>query len=157
MAPFSGVPGAGRPASLPHCGAQMSTVRDCLVMAYDKIGVQNPTGDEIATAVAAFGAMISGWKLDGIDVWGADQAINGGFPIPEINYSDFTAAAPFPMPDAFREAVAFCLAEKLAPGFGKAFDATLYMRKIQANYMVIPTARTDPLMFRLNPNRRVVL
>jgi hypothetical protein len=124
----------------------MATVRDVVEMGLRKIGVVDPNGDEIAGAVAAFSAMVSGWKLQGIDIWHAPEAYGDGFPVPEIDYSDFAASDEFPMPDAFREAAAYCLAEKVAPEYGKGMDASGYLRQIQAGYALDTRTKMDPIL-----------
>ena len=133
----------------------MSTVRDCVTSALRKIGVTDPSGDEVQTAVRAFSDMTHGWRLQGIDIWHIGDQMNGGFPLPEVNHGEFTAESPFPMPEAYRESAAFCLAAKLAPEYGAPiqFDAGMYLRQIQAGYMVINDVVIDPMMFRMVPYR----
>lgn len=132
----------------------MTTVRDVIEMGLRKIGVTDPNGDEIKGAVAAFSAMVSGWKLQGIDIWHAPEALGDGFPVPDLNYGDFSASDEFPMPDAFREAAAYCLAEKVAPEYGKQFMAMAYLRQIQAGYAIDTKMRMDPILFWSNARRR---
>lgn len=136
----------------------MSTVRDCVTSALRKIGVTDPNADEIGSAVSAFSSMAHGWRLQGIDIWHIGTALNGGFPLPEVNQGEFTAESPFPMPEAYREAAAFCLAAELAPEYGAPvqFDAAMYLRQIQAGYIVINPITMDPMLFRMT-NRRVIL
>lgn len=116
----------------------MSTVRDCVTSALRKIGVTDPSGDEVAAAVLSFSDMTHGWRLQGIDIWQIGTQMNGGFPLPEVNHGEFTAASPFPMPEAYREAAAYCLAAKLAPEYGAPvqFDAGMYLTQIQAGYYI---------------------
>lgn len=128
----------------------MSTVRDCVTSALRKIGVTDPSGQEVAAAVETFSTMTHGWRLQGIDIWHIDQSMNGGFPLPEINHGEFTAESPFPMPEAYREAAAYCLAEKLAPEYGAALDATQYLRMIQSGYININPVSLDPMLFRMS-------
>ena len=132
----------------------MSTVRDIITAAFAKIGVFDATATEVGRAVEAFNFMVSAWRMQGIDIWHAGEAIGDGLPVPEINYADFEASAPFPMPDAFREAASYCLAEKLAPEYGKGVDATAYLRQIQAGYAIDRKARMDPVLFWSNARRR---
>ena len=110
----------------------MSRVRDCVTSALRKIGVTDPSGEEVGAAVLSFSDMLHGWRLQGIDIWHIGDAMNGGFPLPEVNHGEFTAESPFPMPEAYREAAAYCLAGKLAPEYGAqvTFDATMYLRQI---------------------------
>lgn len=131
----------------------MSTIRDIIVMALSKIDVVNPTPDEVLLAVATFNFMVSGWRMQGIDIWRASEALGDGFPVPEINFTDFDAAAPFPMPDAFREATAYCLAEKLAPDFGAQFNAGGALRQIQAGYAVDRKVRMPAILFASRASR----
>ena len=131
-----------------------ATVRDVLEMGLRKLGVIDPNGDEIAAAVQAFNAMISGWKLQGIDIWHTAESIGGGFPVPEVDGEDVAASDAFPMPDAYREAAAYCLAEKLAPEYGKAVDATQHLRQIQAGYAIGAKTELDPILFYSNARRR---
>lgn len=137
----------------------MSTVRDCVTSALRKIGVTDPNGNEVADAVRSFSDMTHGWRLQGIDLWHIADAMNGGFPLPEIDHGEFTAESPFPMPEAYREAAAFCLAAKIAPEYGAPvqFDAAAYLRQIQAGYMNINTVTLEPMLFRLDPVRRFSL
>ena len=84
--------------------------------------------------------------------------MNGGFPLPEVNHGEFTAESPFPMPEAYREAAAFCLAAKLAPEYGAPvqFDANMYLRQIQSGYIVINDVVMEPMLFRIIPYRGFV-
>ena len=134
----------------------MSTVRDCVTSALRKIGVTDPSGDEVSAAVVSFSDMTHGWRLQGIDIWHIGTQMNGGFPLPEVNHGEFTAESPFPMPEAYREAAAFCLAAKLAPEYGAPvqFDAAPYMRQIQAGYSIINDVVLAPALFRIHPTRR---
>ena len=131
----------------------MATVRDVVEMGLRKIGVTDPSVDEITSAAQAFSAMISGWKLQGIDIWHAPEALGDGFPVPEIDYSDFSISDVFPMPDAYREAAAYCLAEKVAPEYGKSMDSRVYMRQIQAGYALDTKARMPEVLFWSNARR----
>jgi hypothetical protein len=137
----------------------MSTVRDCVTSALRKIGVTDPNGDEVQAAVRSFSDMAHGWRLQGIDLWQIGTQMNGGFPLPEVNHGEFTAESPFPMPEAYREAAAFCLAGKIAPEYGAPvqFDADMYLRQIQAGYSVINTVKLEPMLFRMEPVRRYSL
>lgn len=131
----------------------MSTIRDIIVMALAKISVFDPTPDEVARAITSFNFMVSGWRMQGIDIWRASEAIGDGLPVPEINFTDFDAAAPFPMPDAFRKAAANCLAEDLAPEYGKQFSAGSSLRQIQAGYAVDRKVRMPAILFASNARR----
>lgn len=133
----------------------MSTVRDCVTSALRKIGVTDPSGDEVGAAVLSFSDMVHGWRLQGIDVWHIGQQMNGGFPLPDVDHGEFTAESPFPMAEAYREAAAHCLAAKLAPEYGAQvqFDAAAYLRQIQAGYMIINAVTVDPILFRMSPLR----
>jgi hypothetical protein len=133
----------------------MSTVRDCVTSALRKIGVTDPNGQEVIDAARSFSDMVHGWRLQGIDVWHIGEALNGGMPLPEVDHGEFTAESPFPMPEAYREAAAYCLAEKMAPEYGKQVDATKYLRMIQAGYINILPVTLEPMLFRLGPWRRV--
>ena len=133
----------------------MATVRDVVIMGLRKIGVTDPNAAEISAAVEAFGSMVSGWKIQGIDIWHSAEALGGGLPLPEVNYSDFAASDVFPMPDAYREATAYCLAEKLGPEYGMQMDATRYLRQIQSGYAIDTRVKMDPIMFVSNARRRV--
>lgn len=134
----------------------MSTVRDCVTSALRKIGVTDPNGDEVQAAVLAFSDMAHGWRLQGIDIWHIGLQMNAGFPLPEVDHGEFTAQSPFPMPEAYREAAAFCLAAKIAPEYGAPiqFDAAMYLRQIQAGYMVINPVTLPPALFHIHPVRR---
>ena len=132
----------------------MSTVRDCVISALRKIGVTDPTGDELSAAVRSFSDMTHGWRLQGIDIWHIGDQMNGGFPLPEVDHGEFTAESPFPMPEAYREAAAFCLAEKVAPEYGQQFDGAKYLQMIQAGYQVINPVVMPPILFSLDPVRR---
>ena len=133
----------------------MSTVRDCVTSALRKIGVTDPNGDEVGAGVLAFSDMLHGFRLQGIDIWHIGEAMNNGLPAPEINQGEFTAESPFPMPEAYREAVAFVLAAKLAPEYGvqAAFDSMPYLRQIQAGFQIIPEVKMPDLLFRLGSRR----
>jgi len=135
----------------------MSTVRDCVTSALRKIGVTDPSGDEVQAAVVSFSDMAHGWRLQGIDLWHIGLQMNAGFPLPEVNHGEFTAESPFPMPEAYREAAAFCLAAKLAPEYGAPlqFDHHAYLRQIQAGYMVINPVEMPALLFSMSPLSRV--
>jgi hypothetical protein len=135
----------------------MSTVRDCVISALRKLGVTDPNADEVVAAARAFSDMAHGWRLQGIDIWHIGEAMNGGLPIPEINHGEFTAESPFPMPEAYREAAAFCLAEKLAPEYGLQLDATTYRRMIQAGYINILPVTLDLAYFRMSASGRFVV
>ena len=124
-----------------------ATVRDVLEMGLRKLGVVDPSGDEINAAMQSLNAMFSGWKLQGIDIWHTAESIGDGFPVVEVDGEEVAASDTFPMPDAFREAAAYCLAEKLAPEYGKAFDATRYLRQIQGGYAIGTKTRLDPVLF----------
>ena len=126
----------------------MSTVRDCIISGLRKIGVTDPSNDEIGAAVRAFSDMTHGWRLQGIDIWQIGVSQNGGFPLPEADHGEFTAESPFPMPEAYREASAYCLAEKLAPEYGLQVNAAAYLRQIQAGYMVINPVEFESSLLR---------
>jgi hypothetical protein len=128
----------------------MSTVRDCVTSALRKIGVTDPNGEEVATAITSFSDMVHGWRLQGIDIWHIGTQMNGGFPLPEVSHGEFTAESPFPMPEAYREAAAFCLAASIAPEYGQSMDAARYLHMIQAGYAQDNLTVMEPALFRLN-------
>lgn len=134
----------------------MSTVRDCVISALRKIGVTDPNADEVVAATRSFSDMAHGWRLQGIDLWHLGEAMNGGLPIQEINHGEFSPESPFPMAEAYREAAAYCLAEKLAPEYGTQLDAMKYMRMIQAGYFKLPEVTLDPMLFRMSPAGRLL-
>jgi hypothetical protein len=126
----------------------MTTVRDIIFRAGRKIGMADMNADEASAGLDAFNDMVQGWKLDGIDVWHLN-ALNDGFPMVDAPMSDFTFASLFPMPDAFREGATFCLASRMAPEYGLAFDADDFVRKVQAHYAtIVPAAMNDALIGR---------
>ena len=134
----------------------MSTVRNCVTSALRKIGVTDPNGDEVAAAVLSFSDMAHGWRLQGIDIWHIGTQLNAGFPLPEVNHGEFTAESPFPMPEAYREAAAFCLAAKIAPEYGAPlqFDPMPYLRQIQAGYIIINPVEMPAALFVMHPRNR---
>ena len=132
----------------------MTTVRDVVEMGLRKIGVVDPNSEEIAGAVDAFNAMVSGWRLQGIDIWHVDQALGDGFAAPEMDASDFATSDQFPMPDAFRQATAFCLAEVLAPEYGKQFAAPDSLRQIRTAYATARRTALDPALTMLRARFR---
>ena len=131
-----------------------TTVRDVLEMGLRKLGVIDPTADEIGAALQSLNMMFSGWKLQGIDIWHTAESIGNGFPVVELDGDPVTAGDALPMPDAFAEATAYCLAEKLAPEYGKQMDATRYLRMIQAGYAIDNKTVMDPILFYSNARRR---
>ena len=131
-----------------------TTVRDILTAGLRKLGVTDPNADEIGGALSAFNMMVSGWKLQGIDIWRADAAMGDNLPVPDIDYTDFAASDAFPMPDAYRDPAAYCLAEKLAPEYGKQFKAMAQLRMIQAGYAGTKRTQLDPILFYSNARRR---
>lgn len=136
----------------------MTTVRDIATRALRKIGVTDPNADEAAAAVDAFNDMLHGWRARGVDVWGVGDATRGGLPNIAVNLSDWGASAPFPLPEACREAAIYCLAERIAPEYGAqvAWDTGAMFRSVQAHYMTIPKVKIDTALRFPSPRLRSV-
>lgn len=106
-----------------------TTVRDIIQRAYRKIGVvaddEPMTPDQAANGLSSLNAMMHGWKLFGIDIEHADLAVSQDFPLaPE-----------------FHEGAVYCLAQRIAPDNSLGFDGDMFLRALQAAFLVIPEAR----------------
>jgi hypothetical protein len=110
-----------------------------------------PTADQMASGVRAFNAMISGWVLDGINLW-----LDHPSPL-----SDFQGRGPQDesgVPAAFVEGAIYCLASRLAPEYEKqiAWDEGAYKRRMQAALVKMPAMTVERTMLRTpnNPDYR---
>ena len=116
----------------------MATVQDIIHRAYRKIGVvahdDAMTSDQAAVGLDAFNDMMAGFELDGISP----------------SSLDLTIADDFPMEAKFREGIVYLLASRLAPDWAVpvGFDADAFLRRMQADYMIIETVPLDRELVR---------
>jgi hypothetical protein len=105
----------------------MATARDLVQAAMRKIGVvaedEAMTADQGAHCAAVMNRMIAGWELQGVNVGWRETGLSEEVDLP-LN---------------IHEAVVACLAEKLAPDYGRpAPSAVMEFRQVAAAYMLIP-------------------
>ena len=116
----------------------MATVHDILERAYRKVGIiahdDAMTADHAAAGLNTFNDMLHSWELVGI----------------ALGHTDVGLSDAFPLADKFREGAVYLLASRLAPDWSVpvAFDAYVFLREIQASYMVIDTVALDPMLVR---------
>lgn len=127
----------------------MVTVADIIATAYRKLGVvghgQTATGEQAEAGLEAFNAMLHGWRLEGIDPYRSLSVLDDA--------PDHAAADTFPLPAAFREGAAYCLAGRLAPEYSMPpqFDEASFKSLMRAALVEIPTSSVDPaLTYRSN-------
>lgn len=118
----------------------MTTTRDIIERAYRKLGVvasdEAMTADQAESGLDALNAMMHGFALFGIDLEHADLALS----------DDFSLA------DRFHEASVYALAQRIAPDNMLGFDGDMFIRALQAAYMVIEDV-TSPAMLVYPPSR----
>lgn len=113
----------------------MATTSDIVHRAYRKIGVgavdEALTGDEAAHGLAALNAMMHSWIGYGIN----------------YEHTDLALGDTFPMAARWHEGVAYQLARRLSPDFGRGgVDDDAWFRQLQIGYLVIEPMELDPAL-----------
>jgi hypothetical protein len=122
----------------------MPTVRDIITRAHRKIRVTAPDepmqAEFAAEALDNLNDMLHEWKLRGID----------------LNHGDMLMDDTFPLPDEYRAGVVHMLGMYMSPNYNRPpnFDADDFLRRIQADTLVIDDIEFEDALTELPSSRR---